>query len=413
MSATETRTTPPVTVREVFGDEIGTHARTIANYAFGASPLPPESAASTERERQAASEKYGANTRHFVSFSGDQAQATAVLLNMTENVRGKIMSMAAIGAVASMPAGRRQGHVRQIFVRMFEEMRESGQVVSTLYPFRESFYERLGYVTAPRTRFVTLDPAHLSPLVRMDLPGTVEQASMTDGWETWRTFIERVQQQTHGFALRDRSADIRNRDENTRWLAFAYDDNGVVAGAMTFKITGYGKSLDVDRFYTTTTDAIYQLLSWIGRHVDQVKQARIEIAADEYPDLWFHDLRPHTSTMLDEPWPGATLRVISVDGLTGTDAGPGDFEIAIRISDDYAPWNNGIFTFTGHDGSLTVTPGGEPELDLSIQGLSALVFCGHDPATFRVRGWGTPDAAAQTTLRSLFPKAFPILHEGF
>lgn len=413
MTATEIVSTPvaTTTVREVFGKEIITHARAIADYAFGTSPRTPETTNTANAERLVAHEKYGADSRYFVSFSGDQAQATAILLNMTENVRGKILPMAGIGAVASMPAGRRQGHVRQIFMGMYEEMRASGQIVSTLYPFRESFYERLGYVTAPRTRFVTFDPANLAPLVRMDLPGCVEQVSMVDGWETWRGFIEEVQRTTHGFALRPRSADIRNRDENSRWIAFAYDDEGVSTGAMTFVITGYGKSLDVDRFYATTTDAKYQLLSWIGRHVDQVKQARIGIAADEYADLWFRDLRSQTSTMLDEPWPGPTMRVISVDGLTGIEAGAG--EISIRISDEYAPWNNGVFTFAGRDGALTVIPGGEPALELTIQGLSALVFCGHDPADFRYRGWGTPDAAAQATLRTLFPKAFPILHEGF
>ncbi len=412
MSETAIGTTPPVTVREVVGDDIFTQSRPIARYAFAATPRTPKAAAASITQQTAELEKYGADSRYFVSFSGEQAQATAVLLNMTANVRGKIVPMAGIGAVASMPAGRRQGHVRQIFVRMYEEMREAGQIVSTLYPFRESFYERLGYVTAPRTRFVTFDPANLAPLVRMELPGRVEQVAMAEGWETWRAFIEGVQQTTHGFALRQRSADIRNRDENSRWLAFAYDNEGALTGAMTFVITGYGKSLDVDRFYATTTDAKYQLLSWIGRHVDQVKQARIEIAADEYADLWFRDLRPQTSTMLDEPWPGPTMRVISVDGLTGINTEPGGHEIAIRISDEYAPWNNGVFTFTSRDGTLTVTPGGEPEVELTIQGLSALVFCGHDPADFRYHGWGTPDAA-QATLRSLFPKAFPVLHEGF
>lgn len=334
-----------------------------------------------------------------------------MLLNMTENVRGKVMRMAGIGAVASLPAGRRQGHVRDIFRMMFEEMRDAGQVVSTLYPFRESFYERLGYATMPRTRFVSFDPANLAELVRLEKPGHVEQVPMNEGWDTWRRFIEGVQQTTHGFALRDRMSDIRNRDDNSRWIAFAYDDGGTLTGAMTFVITGYGMTLDVDRFYATTPDAKYQLLAWIGRHVDQVKQARIEIAPDEYADLWLRDLHPRTSTMLDEPWPSPSGRVILVEGPTGIMAGDG--EIAIRVADEYAPWNNGVFRFAGSRGFLSVTPGGEPDVDLAIQGVSALVYSGHEPAEFRYRGWGTPDSEAQTTLRAFFPKVFPVLHEGF
>lgn len=227
----------------------------------------------------------------------------------------------------------------KIFTHMYEEMRASGQVVSTLYPFRESFYKRLGYATVPRTRFVTFDPANLAALVRMEKPERVEQMPMAEGWEMWREFLEGIQQSTHGFALRDRAADIRNRDDNSRWIAFAYAA-GTLTGAMTFVITGYEKNLDVDRFYVTNTDAKYQLLDWIGRHVDQVKQARIEIAPDEYADLWFRDLRPQTPTMLDEPWPSPSMRVISVAGLTGIEAGDG--ELSIQISDEHAPWNNGV-----------------------------------------------------------------------
>lgn len=163
--STNTSGLSPNVVREVFGEDILLHAQAIAAYAFESSPRKPDAKPTTNAERLASLEKYGKEERSFVSFSGDRAQATAVLLNMTENVRGKVMRM------ASLPAGRRQGHVRDIFRMMFEEMREAGQVVSTLYPFRESFYERLGYATMPRTRFVSFDPANLAELVRLEKPG--------------------------------------------------------------------------------------------------------------------------------------------------------------------------------------------------------------------------------------------------
>ncbi|MGI8486326.1 MAG: GNAT family N-acetyltransferase [Thermomicrobiales bacterium] len=409
-----TKSTPAPTsthsIREVFGDDIYTLSRAIADYAFGATPekQDPEK----DAKRTAELIKYGAASRFFVAFSGDQPQATTAIHKMTGNVRGKVLPMGGIGAVASMPAGRRQGHVRQLFIRAFEEMRNDGYIASTLYPFRESFYERLGYATFPAPRYVTLNPAHLASIVRTPKAGSVEQVPMSSGWETWREFIEGYQRTTHGFALRDASSDIQNRDDNTWWVAFARDERGEIIGTMQFRITGYEKRIETIPYFTSALGK-YLLLDWIGRHVDQVKEASIRVSPTEYADLWSHDLKATTSTADDTAWSSPQARIISIEGLTGI--GAGDGEISVQIIDDYAHWNAGIYTFTGRNGALTVTPDGDAAAaaTLTIQGLASLIYSGQDPADFIYRGWGDVDEAARQTLRSLFPVATPILHEEF
>jgi predicted acetyltransferase len=405
---TGTGATPANSIREVFGADIYLQSRVIADYAFGATPEKPDPA--REEERKASYLKYHDASRFFVAFAGDQPQATATVHKMTENVRGKVLPMGGIGGVASLPAGRRQGHVRNLFVRLLEEMRAGGQMVSTLYPFRESFYERLGYATFAAPRYVTLDPAQLAPLVRIPKAGSVEQQPMSDAWDLWRAYVEGFQEATHGFSLRDVSNDIRNRDENTWWVAFARDQQGKIVGTMQFRITGYTKRLEAIPYFTTALGK-YLLLDWIGRHVDQVSQASIRLAPTEYPDLWSHDLKATTSTADETAWTGPAARVVSVEGLNGI--GAGDGQIAVRIIDDFAPWNSGVFTLIGRDGALSISPGGEEQATLTIQGLSALVFAGQDPADFLYRGWGDVDDDARVTLQSLFPAAAPILHEQF
>jgi hypothetical protein len=105
-------------------------------------------------------------------------------------------------------------------------------------------------------------------------------------------------------------------------------------------------------------------------------------------------------------------RVVSVEGLAGINAG-GDAIITVDIVDEFCPWNARTWTLTGAGGNLDVCEGGEATCELTIQGLSALVWCGMDPATFRYRGWGDPTPEAQAALRTLFPPALPILHEKF
>src|SRR6185437_984612 len=101
---------------------------------------------------------------------------------------------------------------------------------------------------------------------------------------------------THGFSLRDRVHDIRSKDTNSAWVAFAYDEANTIIGAMTFKITGYTKRMEVQGFYYSTAAGKYLLLDWIGRHIDQVSEASVKVAPNEFADLWIRDLNAQTST---------------------------------------------------------------------------------------------------------------------
>jgi predicted acetyltransferase len=376
----------------------------IGHYAFGATPSP------RDLDKALARAKYYPHSTGWAVYEDGQALASCSMHTMTENVRGKILPMGGFGGVASLPEGRRKGYVRSMLVKAFAALRDQGIPVSTLYPFRDSFYERLGYAEFPKTRFTTLDPAHLAPLVRSTLPGEVDQREIGEAFDDWWTFLETIQPMRHGFAMFNRRRGEEWRDENQDWVALVRED-GHVTGAMTFKITGYGKELVADSFHTTTAAARYQLLAWIGRHVDQVKEAVLELAPDAYPELWFRDLVAQSSTVYKDSWPGPMARVIDIVGITGI--GAGDATASITLVDDQCPWNNGDWTLTGEGGGLTVTPGGTPGGHLTIQGLSGLVWTGMDPATFAYRGWGDPDAGTQAALQTLFPPAVPELYEKF
>jgi hypothetical protein len=153
------------------------------------------------------------------------------------------------------------------------------------------------------------------------------------------------------------------------------------------------------------------LLDWCARHVDQVSEVKIRVSPAEIPELWLPDM--YATYRSHDIWHTSPMgRVMDVTALNGIAAGTG--EIALDIQDPQCSWNSGVFTFgAGTDGTLTVEAGGMAAATLTIQGLTALVYTGQDPADFRIRGWGNPDAAAQATLRSLFPPVIPHLHEDF
>lgn len=396
--------TGTVDIREVGGEEFIETGRAVAEYAFGKSPVEPDLEAARK------SRPYHAHSRNLVAFVDDAVQASLTSHEMSQNVRGTIVPMGGIGAVASMPSGRRRGIVRQMFERVLAVHREMDMPVSTLYPFRDSFYERMGYVSLPSTRFLTVKPEALAPLVRHEKPGSCEQVTISDGFDEWRSFLERYQAEHHGFALRHITGARRLKDDNKWWVALARHE-GEVVGAMTFQITGYGEKLVASTFYAANSIGRYQLLDWVGRHTDQVKEAVIELEPDAYPELWFRDLGATVRTDNELAWPGPMARVVDVEKLTGIGAGEGS--VTLDIQDALCPWNNGRFTFRAESEKLIVEPGGEDATNITIQGLSALVFMGSDPAEFPFRGWGEPSEAAQVALRRLFSPVIPHLHEKF
>jgi predicted acetyltransferase len=400
-----TSETGTIEIRQVRGEERIATGFPVASYAFGASPQAPN----LDDVRK--DEPYREKMSTLVAFIDSEPQATLASHEMTQNVRGAVLPMGGIAGVASMPSGRRRGVVRAMFERQLALYHEAGVPISLLYPFRDSFYERLGYVSLPMPRHLTINPEALAPLVRLDKPGRCEQVEMKAGFDAWRAFLERYQRHTHGFALKHITNARRWQDANEWWVAFARDEAGEIAGAMTYKITGYTGKLIAGTFLATSPLGRYQLLDWVGRHADQVKEAVIEVQPDDYPETWFRDLQATVRTDVEDAWPGPMARVVAVPGLAGIGCGEGT--VTVEIHDGLCPWNDGTFTLRGEGGTLSVTPGGAATSRITIQGLAALVYGGADPDELPYRGWGDPDAATADALRALFPPVVPEVFEKF
>jgi hypothetical protein len=72
-----------------------------------------------------------------------------------------------------------------------------------------------------------------------------------------------------------------------------------------------------------------------------------------------------------------------------------------------------MWRFESVAGELRVSRSSTAECELTIQGLTALIFGTHDPQDFILRGWGNPITEIQTVMRAMFPAQMPFLHENF
>lgn len=390
------------TIRQIEGDEVLEIVYWLDSYSFNASPPMPDKAKRLEVFRQRV------GPTHFALFENGVPVACAAEAPMIQQVRGAMFGIGGIFDVLTHPGARRKGYSRRVLARTLSAIRDDGRSLSCLYPFRESFYERLGYVTFPLPRRAQLTPLALEPLLRKDLGGEVELMLIGEGYDTYRAYLRKLQQRIHGMAIfeHDQKASAQS---NNSWLALAKVD-GELVGVMLYDLKGdriMEFHLRAIRFYHDTSQAKYLLLAWIARHIDQASQAEIWLPPFEQPETWLADMRIAMEPAFISPMG----RVIDVAGISGVHTGPGCF--SAQIIDPLCPWNEGIWQFEARDGVLQVSPAGEADFSLSIHALAALVYGTNDPDSFAIRDWGNPPAHVQQTMRTMFPPLVPFLHELF
>jgi len=282
-------------------------------------------------------------------------------------------------------------------------------VVSTLYPFRPSFYGRLGFVGLPHRRVATFEPQGLAHLLGADLPGTVERLPMRDAFDAWDGLILRKLEEQHGWAVFDavRKAEFRT---DAVWVAVARS-GGEVVGAVAYRIDRYGGDLVAQDMLTTGPLGRHLLLQFFARHVDQVGRIVATVGLDDVPELWGTDFTVTTSGVVGFPRsPAPMARVLDLEALAGLPVGEG--AVTVEVVGD--PLVRGTFRLAGEGGYLAVSQASAAAgATLGVAGLSGLVYGVLDPVDVVARGLGRIDTGAAASLRTLFPRAMPYLFADF
>jgi predicted acetyltransferase len=388
-----------VVIRQLQTDELVNVTRRLGAYAFRATPPLPD-AQTWQKDRVHFHE-----AACFATFEDDKAVAGATVYPLTQNIRGNIYPAGGIASVSTHPAGRRKGYARKMLTHLFTYQREQGYPVSLLYPFRESFYARLGYNTFTQPKLVRFSPAALQPLLKKDLGGEIELVEIANGFAEYQSFLSKEQQRVHGFGRFTPIMETSLQDKNDYWLAIARVQ-GEIKGMMVYKITEYAEDMKVEHFWYEDIQGRYLLLEWFARHIDQIKEVEVTLPPYEHPETWWPDMKIRVTSI--EPPLG---RIIDIAKLSGLQTGSGRF--TARIHDEYCPWNDGIYDFESVDGRLQISKGSNANCELTIQALTALVYGTHEPATFEWREWGNPSPELQTVMLAMFPPMQPYLRIEF
>lgn len=340
--------------------------------------------------------------------------ATATCQPMTQNVRGKVFKIGGIAAVATQPEFRRQGIIRHLITNIFHHAKETGEIFSTLYPFKESFYAKFGYISLPIIKIVTIPINSLTAISEMKLTGYVKHFYLKDVFDQYYDFTVEIQKKIHGMNVDTKGATSFINASKPSYVAFAYE-NEKITGCFVYTTKQFS-TIDVRYFYYTNANAKYLLLEFAARHIDQFKEIILPTQPAELPELWLNDQKVMYSTRSASPL--AMGRIIDINKLGGLKVG--NETITMNVMDPLCPWNEGIFTFASIDGVLKVSKEEEAnkkiECTITISGLSALIYGCYSIEDFPFRKWITDysdfDEVCQR-IKDLFPLKLPFMHESF
>jgi predicted acetyltransferase len=391
-----------ISLRQLEGGEMLEALYTLNSYSLH--PSPPFQ--NKEEWLEVVRERKGINC-HAV-FEDDTPVSIAVSTPMTQNMRGSLYPASGIWGVSTAPSGRRKGYCRKTMASLLSAERDSGKVFSNLYPFRESFYERMGYVSFPLTKIAKFMTLSLFPLLKMELGGEIRLQYIGEAYDVYRDYLAQMRQHRHGMAFFD-FGDRGRANQNLLWTAFA-EFGGKIEGLMLYRTLGEEVSkynFMATRFYYKTSRARYLLLNWIARHIDQADRAELWLPDDEYPETWLADMQLKVEFTVRP----AMNRVLDIEKIGGMSVGEGSF--SARIIDPLCPWNEGCWRFESRGGKLDISRIAKADCELTIQGITSLIAGVHEPQDLPLRKWGTPDNALQTIQREVFPKTIPYIHEIF
>jgi predicted acetyltransferase len=303
---------------------------------------------------------------------------------LTQYLHGAALPMLGLAAVAVDETARRRGLGRRLCEAAIRVGRERGDLVSSLYPFRPSWYESLGWGLAGSLHAFRFRPESLR---RYSDGNTVRRAGPEDVG-VLAAIYDRFAAEANGPIRRTQRAWRQHLDgEGVR--AYVTGDANV-GGYLIARSSRSGapdeRPLHVREIVADNHRLYEELLGWIAAQQDAWRVVLYDASPDEQFEHRLHEPRPPGFVMHGHAWApvsrvvrGPMLRLLDVAGacaarLRWGPAAPLRFGLEVR--DAVVPENDGslVVEFDGRR-ALVTRGSARPALRLPIAVLSQ-IFAG-------------------------------------
>ena len=354
---------------------------------------------------------------YYVLEDEEKIMGAGRLICFDQNIRGTWRKMGGLGALATSPEIRRQGHAREMMDFGFKLMHQRGFSTSMLYPFKDTFYSTFGYINCPPVLSVSVNPIQLRGC-RKPHGYNLQRLPIKEGVNFFRKVHDGSSENHHGAVRRSDRRWKEMMSGNNYEVVIVFGRDGEPEGLMLYQNKGYSQfgdsktvgTMTVREWYCLSCRARTALLNFIYLHADQILNVSIPInpMTDDYYH-WVQDrniptIRARRSYM---------ARVVDVkqaiEGIKSSIEG----ELCLQVMDKHCDWNNRGFRIYQEDSKLHVERVEQIECEtfVSIEGITALLYGTAHVDTIACFGW--IDGPDLPLLSQWFPKTDMWMTEDF
>jgi predicted acetyltransferase len=347
----------------------------------------------------------------WVAEENSRIVAMCRIYRLDQWISGVVIPIMGLGMVAISATDRRRGLAGRLVESALIKSRQRGDLASVLYPFRDSFYRKLGYGMAGEVQQFLLPPGEFP-----DHPGRkrVRIVPLPEGRELISPIYDQWAPAQTGQLRRSVRAWERVWEDGGRYAAVYHNESGDPEGYAVFHYRmatpTEGAALDIEEIIWLNREARLGLYGWISSLSDQWRQVIYRAHPDEaftehvntlrQPELkaarWHHWFP--TSVTLSGPM----FRLLDVDGAwAARRVRPGPpLTVELEVTDPQIPGNEGRRVLTLADGEVRVAPeGGAADLRMSIgiEPLSRIYIGALTPSAAVLSGLATVDQPELST----------------
>ena len=284
------------------------------------------------------------------------------------NFHGESVDVCYIVGVATLPEARGKGYMDQLLRKSIEILDDRGHGITILLPFRYDFYRKYGWETCFWHKEYALEISELKPLRKRY--GTIKRLDTENEMELVSEIYDRFIKDKNGSILRS------NKDWQCLFADFSFEEArsylllnelGIAEGYIIFSIKD--DLVNIFDMAYVHYKAYRGLMDFIYMHGAQAKKVIWKAPSDDM-----------MLSYLDNPKEGVALKPLTMVRIVNAEKVFSLLcmqcyeivDIIIKIEDDFAQWNTGIFRIS--KGNVKKLESDEAELVCSIQTLSLLAM---------------------------------------
>jgi len=317
------------------------------------------------------------------AFDDGKPVASVRTLPSVRLMHGTKTPFGLVSPVTCYAAYRRQGHVAKLLRQSLELMKERGQPISGLYTPHDALYRRYGWERAEEKRVLNFDPGRIE--FRTPAPPGKTRPATQEDWKTLDAIYRQHVDPLNGALVRIENwwrffvlIDFEAKDKRDRDIVIWVDESGADRGYVVYqnrptgqKDRGWAQQEIFLRDFVALDAGAYRGL-W--QHI-LTHDLASNVIYESHPNDPFVDLCEDPFVVTVNRGEGPMIRIVDIEGAIASRpyAGGGSASFTMRISDESAPWNEGVWRVEAAEGKMRAEKtDAEPDVEMSVNFLAPL-----------------------------------------